>query len=668
MSAPPKPAKPPKRPRYWKGHVTVEGDFAKIRELLDLSREGECRDGWWRYYAINKIEGPLERVLLARERGEYYPFKTRWTSRHPRGRRLCTCGLIVPAHDTPKHAFSCGSSASVLEPCWPDDPAQRAQVEAEFLAAPGHNNRGHVSGTHSAHLPRTRVAQGENNQCPKNSSRNLVSTRRRPLREQMMISDLYLRNFQGFRDEVHVPLKPLTLIFGKNAAGKSSILRSILVAKQSLTVTARQDSRFRNGFVYEGSDVALASYRNVVFKHDENLKLELGLGVTSMSRVGPVRFRRLQLSGVKARFQVQSNSQLRSLILTMTSSVDGEVDLLFESETAGTAVLEKISNPTALANMLTNVQFERVGSPSPLEEVPSTGGFDFEFGETEIESLIGSKYQTLLNFPRNAYRASEIQDLVEEDVDSIDFQARARFVHLLNFAAGQVGAALSHTDNIGPLRQISDRLIYEGGEVFNETPADGEEEKENQASTIDAVQKWLLDLTGNRFRFETRQLHASGAEFLGSFRAPVVVDTTTNTPVSFSDVGVGLSQVIPILERLEFAIRRKLIGGRTLLIEQPELHLHPAMQSDLCDLFINVIGDNPGVQIIAETHSEQMLLRVQRRLRDGTLNPESVQILYVDALGDDSSNHVVALPFNNERDFEVTLPTSFSGLRMNEFN
>jgi len=138
MSTAPKPAQPPKTPRYWKGHDTVEADLAKIRELLDLSREGKYRDGWWRFYAINKIERPLERVLLARERGEHYPFKTRWTSRHPRGQRLCTCGLIVPARDTPKHPLIRGSSVSVLNPCWPDDPAQRAQVEVAFLAAPRH--------------------------------------------------------------------------------------------------------------------------------------------------------------------------------------------------------------------------------------------------------------------------------------------------------------------------------------------------------------------------------------------------------------------------------------------------------------------------------------------------------------------------------------------------
>ena len=138
MSTVPKPAKPPKTPRYWKGHDTVEADLANIRELLDLSHEGEYRDGWWRFCATTKIEEPLERIILARERSEHFPFKTRWTSRHSRGQRLCACGLIVPGRDIPNQLHDAGSSSFVFSARWPDDPAQRVRVEAALLATPGH--------------------------------------------------------------------------------------------------------------------------------------------------------------------------------------------------------------------------------------------------------------------------------------------------------------------------------------------------------------------------------------------------------------------------------------------------------------------------------------------------------------------------------------------------
>jgi hypothetical protein len=134
-----------KPPRYWKGYDTVEADLVNIRELLAKSRAGEYRDGWWRFYAVNKIEGPFLLILAARARGVHVAFKTVWTAKHPRGQRWCTCGLIVPARDTPEQTLNPGSSSYVLDPCWPDDSAHRAQVEATFLAADGHLGRESIS-------------------------------------------------------------------------------------------------------------------------------------------------------------------------------------------------------------------------------------------------------------------------------------------------------------------------------------------------------------------------------------------------------------------------------------------------------------------------------------------------------------------------------------------
>ncbi len=102
---------------------------------------------------------------------------------------------------------------------------------------------------------------------------------------------------------------------------------------------------------------------------------------------------------------------------------------------------------------------------------------------------------------------------------------------------------------------------------------------------------------------------------------------------ALQDVGVGVSQSLPIILEA-FAQREKLIA-----IEQPELHLHPALQSELGDVFIeSALGENKNTFLL-ETHSEHLLLRIMKRMRqtaEGKLSegippvrPEDVALLFV---------------------------------------
>ena len=127
-----------KPPRYWRGYDIVEADLVDIRERLAKSRAGEYRDGWWRFYAVNKIEGPLLLILAARARGVHIAFKTVWTAKHPRCQRWCTCGLIVPATDLPHQALNAGESSSVFDASWSHDFEVARLAKEAFDGTPGH--------------------------------------------------------------------------------------------------------------------------------------------------------------------------------------------------------------------------------------------------------------------------------------------------------------------------------------------------------------------------------------------------------------------------------------------------------------------------------------------------------------------------------------------------
>jgi len=89
------------------------------------------------------------------------------------------------------------------------------------------------------------------------------------------------------------------------------------------------------------------------------------------------------------------------------------------------------------------------------------------------------------------------------------------------------------------------------------------------------------------------------------------------------DVGYGVSQIIPVLTEL---LREDC--SPILLLQQPEVHLHPSAQAALGSLFCNLAG--PKRQLVVETHSDHLLDRVRMEIRDGTgtLGPDDVSVLF----------------------------------------
>jgi predicted ATPase len=102
-------------------------------------------------------------------------------------------------------------------------------------------------------------------------------------------------------------------------------------------------------------------------------------------------------------------------------------------------------------------------------------------------------------------------------------------------------------------------------------------------------------------------------------------------------------------------------------VEQPELHLHPAMQARIADVFIEAAMGGRNVQFLIETHSESLMLRFLRRIREGTLNPESIQVLYVDQDAEGASQ-IHDLPISPSGEFLADWPKGFFDERLEELD
>lgn len=119
-----------------------------------------------------------------------------------------------------------------------------------------------------------------------------------------------------------------------------------------------------------------------------------------------------------------------------------------------------------------------------------------------------------------------------------------------------------------------------------------------------------------------------------SYRASIALEDSEKRSLNFSDIGAGYTQVIPLLIWL--------VSRSVLLFRQPELHLHPKMQSKIADCFVETVfnerSNNVAQFRLIETHSEHFILRLLRRIREAfydellhsslTLYPDDVIFLY----------------------------------------
>jgi len=181
-----------------------------------------------------------------------------------------------------------------------------------------------------------------------------------------------------------------------------------------------------------------------------------------------------------------------------------------------------------------------------------------------------------------------------------------------------------NVDYIGPLRSEPQRsYYYTGGELSDNVGPKGDnayqllcaDEKLTQAASL-----WFeRNFNGCRMRVEP------GGE-RGAYLIQMNKPDNGDYWVNIADEGMGMSQVLPIVTRCLHKV-----PGSIVVMEQPELHLHPAAHASLAYLFAESSKRN-GQSYIIETHSENILLGLRDAVVDRNIgfNPEDVIIYFID--------------------------------------
>lgn len=432
-----------------------------------------------------------------------------------------------------------------------------------------------------------------------------------------MLKSLSFNNYKAFKEMPELLLKPITLLCGTNSCGKSSIIQSILLMKQTMESQNPNQTLLLNGrFVHMGI------FKNIVY--DKSAKNELSIKMTfdfndsigtNASKL-PISF---FVGDVFPSYKVKEKEKIKNLF--------GVLRFVLKSTTRN-------------QNDITSGSFI---IPMTVKKWEFSSEIVFESGRREQGSSISIKQENvdkykvqwkklegiLKKIPRNSSKSILMENIKfinlipsiinSEEKDNSTFEIN----HFLSSLRIILGKMLSDINYIGPLREEPlRRYIYEDEVV--EIGIKGENaayiylsEKDRQIenqffyNTVndkfelipeiklsDAITKWLNLMNIKNFKPELKNEIIS---------LSLDARDISKTRVNIADVGFGVSQIFPIvLEGL------RMPKNHTLLLEQPEIHLHPKLQMQMADYFISLAKSNKN--IIVETHSDHVINRLVRRI------------------------------------------------------
>lgn len=544
-----------------------------------------------------------------------------------------------------------------------------------------------------------------------------------------MLTALRLGNFKAFSDTQRVPIRPLTLIFGANSSGKSSLIHGLLLAKEA--VEGREPTLDVYRTDAGGDSVDLGGFRQYVHRREAGRRVEWAAEIDVA-----------HLHGRLAELLAPVRKVVTSLTIGIELDDEGNpvsgahpaVDS-YELEADGTSLL-RMSRRRDEVLRLDRLAHEHSVFHEVLRAIVETATTTESLRSSDLEDLheaiatlvpeVAASAERLL--PRSILRAEDrlaengqmalfpvSRGRRKEDLaEAVRFFLPRTLDELIKGLSEAITGELYRLRYLGPLRSYPPRHLafaqyhdpnwYAGGgyawdivrrdekvrKAVNEWLGSSDRlqtpyelvvhqyaEEEATRNTIEELYETFsheVVYTGIDYQYwqniDARALARNALDSANANRLEelVMVDKRSNTVVSHRDVGIGISQVLPVL------VAAYASTGKILAMEQPEIHLHPALQAELGDVFIqSALGEQQNTFVL-ETHSEHLILRILRRIRETTdgelepglipIRPEHVAVLYV--LPDKNGAKVVEIPIRPDGEFAERWPQGFFDERAKE--
>lgn len=443
-----------------------------------------------------------------------------------------------------------------------------------------------------------------------------------------MLTELKISNFRVFDDEVTVRFRPITVLIGRNNAGKSSIIKFLLMLQQSLGLGKPQF------LTPEGDRVQLGIFselRNSRTKKKRGLRFSL---TTEQPYATPSNillhyiekgeFKGVDMSNVNLVSKVEAD------VLYSRDSQAGSTQYSLTDVLSGITIIKrsmKISDDSAFLGVAEELyrEFKSAASESKATSAKATR-------KNPKQSL-----KSLEAFSKMGDRLVAEHDFL----DSLRYEIRS-ISHLL------------------PIREESQRVILTAPPPVGEVGQRGQYAIPHLQRLVSAnkadykfIQPHLENVAGiSDIQFEESSDYMSRC---------LAKNTVTGAEVLIANYGFGVSQCLPIF--VQGAI---VPPNTTLMVEQPEEHLHPTAQLEIGSFFSD-LWQKRKVGSIIETHSDNMLLRLRRLIATGKLPAKDVSVAYF-AHDENNGNMPVIrnLDINPDGSMESGLPAEFFGKNLEE--
>lgn len=439
-----------------------------------------------------------------------------------------------------------------------------------------------------------------------------------------MLKRLRVENFKGW-ESLDIKLGRVTGLFGTNSSGKSSLLQFILLLKQTKNATDR-------GLVLDfgGPDqlINLGSFKDVIYSHktDATLKWKMIWEESTELLINDASENRKNILAKGSNVILKSQARLdgKSLLCEHLEYRLGEFKFYMNPKKAGATAYDLNAQVPETSDFRFIRNQARVWAlPGPLKTHLFPDQAKTYFKNSDFLSVFEASYESLMDsiyylgplreYPRRQYPWSGV---TPSDV---------------GYRGERTVEAILAATNRGETRNLGGRTHYK---PFQEI-----------------IAYWLKKL-GLIHEFKIEEI-GSGANL---YRAIVKRDSKSPTAL-LTDVGFGVSQVLPALVLLYYVPE-----GSTVIMEQPEIHLHPSVQSGLADVILTV-AQTRNIQVIIESHSEHLLRRLQRRVADETCSSEMISLYFCNS--QNGKSNLVDLQLNIFGEIE-NWPESFFGDEMAE--